>query len=54
VVLDNTAENLSQMAVQVACNGALVVAGCVQLLFDFLQRFGTNAHLSLTPYLNLI
>jgi len=42
------------MAVQVACNGALVVAGCVQLLFDFLQRFGTNAHLSLTPYLNLI
>ena len=44
VVLNDAAEHLSQVAVQVTRNSAFVVAARVQLLFDFLQRFGTETH----------
>ena len=44
VVLNDAREDLSQVAVEVAGHGALIVGRRVQLLFDFLQRFGTQTH----------
>ena len=47
VVLHDTAENFSQVTVQVSGYCAIIVVSLMQLMLDFLQRFRTEAHFDL-------
>jgi hypothetical protein len=44
MVLDDASEDFSQMLVEVGGDGAFLLGGGVELVFDLLQRFRANTH----------
>jgi hypothetical protein len=44
VVLDDAGEDFSQMLVEVGGDGAFLLGGGVELVFDLLQRFRADTH----------